>query len=77
VIVANGTGYTRPPLLDFFMTRYVAAYAAEIAAFVEAVEQGTPTPTTGEDGLRALALADAALKSVAEGRVVKVSEVLG
>ena len=34
---------------------------------------GTPTPTTGEDGLLALALADAALKSVAEGRVVKVA----
>ena len=55
---------------------YVAAYAAEIAAFVEAVEQGKPTPTTGEDGLRALALADAALRSVAEGRAVRVSEVL-
>ncbi|HMO70281.1 MAG TPA: inositol 2-dehydrogenase, partial [Paracoccaceae bacterium] len=38
---------------------------------------GTPTPTTGHDGLMALALAEAALKSVAEGRVVKVAEVLG
>jgi myo-inositol 2-dehydrogenase / D-chiro-inositol 1-dehydrogenase len=77
VVVADGAGYRRPPLLDFFMTRYVAAYAAEIAAFVEAVEQGTPAPTTGTDGLMALALADAALKSVAEGRAVRVSEVLG
>jgi myo-inositol 2-dehydrogenase/D-chiro-inositol 1-dehydrogenase len=77
ILVANEGGYTRPPLLDFFMTRYVAAYAAEIAAFVEAVETGAPTPTTGHDGLMALALADAALKSVAEGRAVKVSEVLG
>lgn len=68
--LANGDGYTRPPLLNFFMTRYTAAYAAEIAAFVEALEQGTPTPTTGLDGLRALELADAALKSAQTGTMV-------
>jgi myo-inositol 2-dehydrogenase / D-chiro-inositol 1-dehydrogenase len=77
VLIANETGYTRPPLLDFFMTRYVAAYAAEIAAFVDALENGTPPPTTGRDGLMALALADAALLSVHEGRAVRVNEVLG
>ena len=32
--IANGAGFTRPPLLDFFMTRYTDAYAAEIAAFI-------------------------------------------
>lgn len=76
VTLANGDGYTRPPLLDFFMTRYTAAYAAEIAAFVHAIAHGTPTPTTGHDGLMALALADAALLSVKESRAVKVAEVL-
>ncbi len=75
--IADSSGHLRPPLLNFFMTRYVNAYANEIAAFVEAVANGAPTPTTGQDGLMALALADAALKSVAEGRVVKVSEILG
>lgn len=74
--IADGSGYTRPPLLDFFMTRYVNAYANEIAAFVRAIADGSPMPTTGHDGLLALALADAALKSVEEGRVVKVSEIL-
>ena len=74
--IANAEGFTRPPLLNFFMTRYIAAYAAEIAAFVAAVEAGAPTPTTGEDGLRALALAEAALRSVAEGRAVRVAEVM-
>ena len=76
VMVANGSGYTIPPLLDFFMTRYTAAYAAEIAAFARAVEDKTATPTTGHDGLMALALAEAALRSVKEGRAIKVSEVL-
>lgn len=74
--LANAKGFTRPPLLDFFMTRYTAAYAAEIAAFVKAVTDKTAPPTTGYDGLVALALADAALLSVAEGRVVRLSELL-
>ena len=74
--VANGAGYTRPPLHDFFMTRYTEAYAAEIAAFIAAVSGKGKAAPSGEDGLVALALAEAALKSVAEGRTVKMSEVL-
>jgi len=74
--LANADGYTRPPLLDFFMSRYTAAYAAEIAAFVAALAEGSPMPTTGDDGLRALALAEAAVRSVAERRAVAVSEIL-
>ncbi len=35
--IANAAGYTRPPLHDFFMTRYTEAYAAEIAAFIDGV----------------------------------------
>ena len=74
--VANAKGYTRPPLHDFFMTRYTEAYAAEIAAFIAACGgKGSASPS-GEDGLIALALADAAVKSVAEKRTVLVSEVL-
>lgn len=75
--IASGEGFTRPPLLNFFMTRYTAAYANEIAAFIAAVNGGTPPPTSGEDGLMALALAEAALKSVAEDRAVRVAEILG
>ena len=74
--IADANGYLRPPLQDFFMTRYQDAYRAEIAAFVDAVENETTPPTTGIDGLQALALAEAALKSVDEARVVRVSEVL-
>ncbi|MDN5789012.1 inositol 2-dehydrogenase [Pseudorhodobacter sp.] len=70
--IANGNGYTRPPLLNFFMTRYITAYANEIAAFVAAVASGAPTPTTGYDGLKALELADAALKSAQTGNMVKL-----
>lgn len=75
--IADAGGYHRPPLLDFFMTRYIAAYANEIAAFVEALNTSAPMPTTGHDGLMALVLADAALLSVKEERTVKTSEILG
>jgi myo-inositol 2-dehydrogenase / D-chiro-inositol 1-dehydrogenase len=74
--VATAAGYTRPPLHDFFMTRYIEAYAAEIASFIAAIGGKGKAEPTGEDGLIALALAEAALKSVAEGRVVKMAEVL-
>ena len=73
--LANGSGYTRPPLHDFFMTRYTEAYAAEIAAF--AVGAKKAAAPSGEDGLAALALAEAALLSVKEGRSVKLSEITG
>lgn len=76
ITLADKAGFHSAPLLNFFMSRYTAAYANEIAAFVAAVADGAPTPTTGHDGLMALALAEAALKSIATGRMVKVSEVL-
>ena len=74
--IANASGYTRPPLHDFFMTRYTDAYATEIAAFIAVVRDGKAPSPNGNDGLIALALADAALKSVKEGRTVKIEEIL-
>lgn len=73
--IANGDGFTRPPLHNFFMTRYTQAYAAEIAAFIEAVQNGTPATPSGEDGLAALILAEAALRSVTERRTIAVADI--
>lgn len=70
--VANDKGYTRPPLHDFFMTRYIDAYANEISAFIEALAKGTKPSPSGADGLAALKLADAALKSAKTGKTVAV-----
>ena len=70
--IANGDGYTRPPLHDFFMTRYTEAYAAEIASFIAAIEKGATITPNGADGLAALLLADAALQSVREKRQIRV-----
>ncbi len=71
--VATKDGYTRPPLHDFFMTRYTAAYAAEIAAFIDAIENNAAPSPSAQDGLIALKLADAALKSAREKVVVQIA----
>ncbi len=63
------------PLLNFFIERYRDAFFAEIGAFVDAVEKGTTPEVSFEDGRRALILADAALKSAAEGRAIHVNEI--
>jgi myo-inositol 2-dehydrogenase/D-chiro-inositol 1-dehydrogenase len=70
--VATADGYHRPPLMNFFLERYMPAYLAEVAAFVHAVTTGTPPSPTGIDGLRALVLADAAVESLRTGRSVAV-----
>lgn len=64
------------PLLNFFIERYREAFDAEISEFVEAVEQKRAPSVGFEDGRLALVLAEAALKSIAEGRVVAVKEIV-
>ncbi|MGV1872095.1 MULTISPECIES: inositol 2-dehydrogenase [Agrobacterium] len=71
--IATKDGYTRPPLHDFFMTRYTAAYAAEITAFIDAIENDVAPSPSAQDGLVALKLADAALKSVREKVLVQIT----
>lgn len=63
------------PLKNFFIDRYADAFAAEISAFVDAIEQGNPVPVGFEDGRQALLLAEAAIRSAAEGRTVNTSEI--
>lgn len=63
------------PLKDFFIERYGDAFASEITAFVDAVENGTPPAVGFEDGRQALMLAEAANRSVKEGRTIKMSEI--
>jgi myo-inositol 2-dehydrogenase/D-chiro-inositol 1-dehydrogenase len=73
VEVADADGYRRDPLLNFFMTRYTQAYANEIAAFVAALAAGRPMRPSGEDGLKALLMAEAAVKSLKERRQVEIA----
>lgn len=74
-VLSGANAIQRDLPLNFFMERYMDAYAAEIAAFVDAVVNDTPTPVNGNDGRMALLVGLAALKSYQEGRPVKVAEI--
>jgi myo-inositol 2-dehydrogenase/D-chiro-inositol 1-dehydrogenase len=67
---AGEDGFTRPALHDFFMTRYLDAYAAEIASFIAATRGEIAPAVSGADGLAALELAEAARRSVETGQPV-------
>ena len=60
------------PLLNFFLERYAQAYRAEMEAFVDALAEGKPMPTTVRDGVMALRLAECAVESARTGRVVAI-----
>lgn len=55
---------------NFFMTRYIEAYAAEVVAFVDAVVTGKQPIVTGRDARQALLIALAAKQSYLEKRPV-------
>ena len=71
--VATADGYLRPPLHDFFMTRYVAAYANEINAFITALGGEKGGIPVGRDGLNALLIAEAARTSAQTGKAVDIA----
>lgn len=69
---ATASGFNADVIQNFFIDRYVAAYAAEVNSFIDAMASGkTPTPS-GIDGLQAQRLAEAATKSRQTGEVVRL-----
>jgi myo-inositol 2-dehydrogenase/D-chiro-inositol 1-dehydrogenase len=70
---ANGDGYATDPALPFFLERYAEAYRLELDAFITAVLDGKPISPTGEDGLKAQRLADAATEASQSGQPVKLA----
>jgi myo-inositol 2-dehydrogenase / D-chiro-inositol 1-dehydrogenase len=72
VELATNAGFSTDPLLPFFLERYAVAYRAELAAFVAAVESGHKPRPDGEDGLKALLLADAATESARTGQAISL-----
>lgn len=73
VEMATEAGFTRAPVQHFFLERYEAAYRAEMAHFVAAVENNTPPAPSIEDGLQAQLLADAADQSLKLGKPVDLT----
>ncbi len=70
--LATSEGFVTPALHHFFLERYREAYLRQWEEFL-AVVRGEQSPAaTGQDGYRALALAEAAQKSHDTGRPVRV-----
>jgi myo-inositol 2-dehydrogenase/D-chiro-inositol 1-dehydrogenase len=61
--------------LNFFMQRYTESYLNEMQEFVDSIKNNTPPPATGKDGLAAVKIGLAAMKSVKENRPVKIKEI--
>ena len=62
-------------IADHFLTTFASAYVAEIQDFVDTILNDRPPRVTGEDGLKALAMAVAAEESHLKSRPAKVSAV--
>jgi myo-inositol 2-dehydrogenase/D-chiro-inositol 1-dehydrogenase len=69
----NGLTAARP--VDSFLERYAAAYRAEMDAFAAMIAKGTAPLADHNDGLEAQRLAEAAIRSIREGRSVAPSEI--
>jgi myo-inositol 2-dehydrogenase/D-chiro-inositol 1-dehydrogenase len=73
VVKSTAAGVTGAKPTWFFLERYMPAYAAEWAAFVAAVGTGSPLPVTLDDGVAALAMAEAATRSAQSGQPVALA----
>jgi myo-inositol 2-dehydrogenase/D-chiro-inositol 1-dehydrogenase len=70
VVASTSKAVVRDLPLHFFLERYRAAYANELAHFFAVLAGKEKLRTTIDDGLKALALAEAATTSWREGRIV-------
>ena len=70
ILTANGT--ETDCHLNFFMDRYKASYLEEMTAFIDALKNNKPMPVSGEDGLKAMIIAEAANKSLAENKPISL-----
>jgi myo-inositol 2-dehydrogenase/D-chiro-inositol 1-dehydrogenase len=72
VVASTASAVSRDLPEHFFLERYRAAYANEMAHFFAVLAGREKLRTTIDDGVKALELADAATTSWKEGRIVKL-----
>ena len=72
---SDRTGVHSALPLNFFMQRYTESYRNEMQAFVEAIRAGEPVPVDGQDGLRAVEIGLAAIRSARENRPVRLTQI--
>lgn len=76
VVKSTTGGVTGAKPTYFFLERYMPAYAAEWAAFITAIADKDKLPVTLEDGIAALAMAEAATLSARYGKPVTLASVI-
>jgi len=65
-------GSSSDPLQNFFLDRYVGAYRAEMAHFADMIDEGTRPRIGYDDGIAALAIAEAAMESHRSSAVIEI-----
>jgi myo-inositol 2-dehydrogenase/D-chiro-inositol 1-dehydrogenase len=70
---AGSNGYRRDPALPFFLERYADAYRLELDAFVRRLHGEDADLVSGEDGIRALEIADAAERAMRTQSIVRLA----
>ncbi len=71
-VLSTADSVRRDLPLNFFMQRYLDAYAAEVESFVDAVANDKPVAVSGDDGRAAFAMAVAAKRSLESGQPVRI-----
>lgn len=69
-ITTDGAVSAKPEY--FFLERYMRSYEAEWNAFVKAIQTNSSLPVTLDDGVNALAIAEAATQSAKTGQTVVI-----
>lgn len=72
VVLTNEQGVIGEKPLHFFLERYEQAYKLELENFIAVLDDNEQPVTNQNDGMQALVLADAALKSYKQGVVVQL-----
>jgi len=75
LVKSTAAGVTGAKPTYFFLERYMPSYAKEWGAFVDALTGGTALPVTLDDGITALAMAEAATTSSKTGQPVRLADV--
>lgn len=72
VVLSSSDGIIAEKPLHFFLERYAEAYRRELDHFIRSIADRAAPLVGGEDGVKALALADAALESHRTSRPVRL-----
>jgi len=71
--IATEKGMMSQKPMAFFLERYAAAYRQELEVFIDGLITGVENYPVGEDGRKALLMANAACESIATGKVIELS----